>query len=51
MKLKELVQGNNPKLKVIITESQFKRLTDNLLGNKHNRSNIKQKKNDNASKR
>ncbi len=51
MKLKELIQGSNPKLKVIITESQFKRLTDNLLGNKHNRSKTKQKKNDNGSKR
>jgi hypothetical protein len=51
MKLKELIQGSNPKLKVIITESQFKRLADNLLDNKHNRSNTKQKKNDNGSKR
>jgi len=36
MKLKDLVTDKITRLKVIITESQFKRLTDNLLNNNSN---------------
>jgi len=36
MKLKDLVTDKFTRLKVIITESQFKRLTDNLLNNNSN---------------
>lgn len=36
MKLNDLVTDKITRLKVIITESQFKRLTDNLLNNNSN---------------
>jgi len=51
MKLKDLIKGNNTPLKVIITESQFKRLADNLLHSKNNKSNKESKKNTNGSKK
>jgi len=50
MKLKDLVQDKNTKLKVIITESQFKRLTDKLLDNRGNQSQKDSKKKNDGSK-
>jgi hypothetical protein len=51
MKLKDLVQDKNTKLKVIITESQFKRLTDKLLDNKENKIQKDSKKKNDGSKK
>ena len=50
MKLKDLVQDKNSKLKVIITESQFKRLTDKLLDKRENKSQKDSKKKNDGSK-
>lgn len=50
MKLKDLVRDKTAKLKVIITESQFKRLTDNLLDKNENKSQKESKKKNNGSK-
>lgn len=50
MKLKDLVRDKNSKLKIIITESQFKRLTNNLINKEENKIKKVLKKN-NGSKR
>jgi hypothetical protein len=50
MKLKNLVQDKNAKLKVIITESQFKRLTDNLMDNREIKIQKNSKKKNDRSK-